>query len=259
MAWKTADDAWHQWAAMAHQYIIFSLPDSILMLCMHLDTPLEMFTFLEKHFGLIPRPDSWLATEEGTQQSDLSPEQIMAEEESFLNSPNDCTETQSGYPIPETKVIDMQGVENNLPVEEEGLLGNQNAWTEIPTGYLEPETDIVDVQWTEGCLLVVEVGKEDSEWPSECTNALDAADEASQHADDEVAEHRDLPDWSAEAPELAGNTATQTSKHFIESMPKTHLGQEQSLLMSGETILDVPGPLPNAQIECPIPQDKLPV
>lgn len=35
MAWKTADDMWHQRVAIAHQFIIYGLPDSILMTCMH--------------------------------------------------------------------------------------------------------------------------------------------------------------------------------------------------------------------------------
>ncbi|KAI5993387.1 hypothetical protein EDC04DRAFT_2910790 [Pisolithus marmoratus] len=110
----------------------------------------------------------------------------------------------------------MQGVENNLPVEEEGLLDSKNDWTEIPTGYLEPKMDIVDMQQTE----------------------LD--------------EHADM----LEVPDERNDPTRQSSGHSIEFAPKMCLRQDQSLPTSGKTILDVPGPLPNAQIKCPIPQDE---
>ncbi|KAI6094088.1 hypothetical protein EDD16DRAFT_1722217 [Pisolithus croceorrhizus] len=75
-AWKTADDAWHQQAAMAHQYIIYGLPDSILMLCMHLDTPCKTFAYLERRYGSIPRPE---VVDEAVQQHDMPYRQCEAE------------------------------------------------------------------------------------------------------------------------------------------------------------------------------------
>ncbi|KAI6103227.1 hypothetical protein EV401DRAFT_2079628 [Pisolithus croceorrhizus] len=49
--WRTADNAWQQQAAMAHYLIISGIPDSILMLIMHLETPHETFAYLENRYG----------------------------------------------------------------------------------------------------------------------------------------------------------------------------------------------------------------
>ncbi|KAI6110655.1 hypothetical protein EV401DRAFT_1992802, partial [Pisolithus croceorrhizus] len=137
MAWKTADNVWHQRAAMAHQFIIYSLPDSILMLCMHLDTPREAFAYLEHHYGQIPRPEIQKTVDEAVQQHDMPSEQYMTGEsaqstcdsdngpenlpgghEDPADSPNDCAETESGFLTPETKVADVQHVEPHLLVVE---------------------------------------------------------------------------------------------------------------------------------------------
>ncbi|KAI6011173.1 hypothetical protein EDC04DRAFT_3094738 [Pisolithus marmoratus] len=140
--------------------------------------------------------------------------------------------------------------------EEEGSVDSPNDCTETKTGYLTPEIDVIDVQQVEDYLPVVEVGKEDPERPSECVNVLDAADEASQHADDEVAERRNLTEWSTEAPELVDGPNRQSCGHSIEFALKTCLRQDQSLLTSGETILDVPGPPPDTRTKCPTLQDE---
>ncbi|KAI6011520.1 hypothetical protein EDC04DRAFT_771756 [Pisolithus marmoratus] len=191
---------------MVNYTIICSIPDRIFMFMLHLKLPLEKWDYLKKHFSSIPRPESWVAAEQGMQQSSSQPEQSTAdettqgtcdshnktpnppsEEEGF--SPNDCAETETQYPTLETEVVDVQGVESNLPVEEEDLQGNQNACTEIPTGHLEPKMDIVDVQWTEGCLLVVETGITDPEWLDKHANMLKVTDERSRCMDDEIVEH----------------------------------------------------------------------
>ncbi|KAI6017087.1 hypothetical protein EDC04DRAFT_2902715 [Pisolithus marmoratus] len=160
---------------------------------LHLKLPLKKWDYLKKRFGLILRPDSWIAAEGGMRQCDSQPKQSAADEttqgthnshnelenppsreKGIPDCPNDCAETESRYLTPETEVVDMQGVENNLPVEEEGLLDSKNDWTEIPTGYLEPKMDIVDVQWTE---------------LDEHADTLEVPDERSQHTDDDTAEH----------------------------------------------------------------------
>ncbi|KIK15433.1 hypothetical protein PISMIDRAFT_115190 [Pisolithus microcarpus 441] len=56
MVWRTADDVWQQWVAMAHYLIISGIPDSVLMLIMHLETPHETFTYLKSHYSRIWRP-----------------------------------------------------------------------------------------------------------------------------------------------------------------------------------------------------------
>ncbi|KAI6002512.1 hypothetical protein EDC04DRAFT_2908513 [Pisolithus marmoratus] len=308
-AWKTADDTWHQRAAMAHQYIIFSLPDSILMLCMHLDTPGEAFAYLESRYGSIPRPESLKIVDEASRQCNLpskqcataestqnifdshhEPENPPSSEEGSPDSPNDCAETESEYLTPEIEVVDVQQVEDNLPEVEVGAVDVEqpNECTNAPeapdkssqciqddadatrrdlpdttskraetkTGQTKPEAKVVDTQQVVDILSMFEDGNADQE-RLEHASTLEAPDERSQHTANEVAERRNLPMWSPEACEPAGDTAKRTSKRSIGFTPKTYLGQDQSLPTSGKTILDVPGPPPpDARIKCPIPQDN---
>ncbi|KAI6100946.1 hypothetical protein EV401DRAFT_2215090 [Pisolithus croceorrhizus] len=69
--WRTADNAWQQRAAMAHYLIISGIPDSILMLIMHLETPHETFAYLENRYGRIPRPEIQMVVDEAVQQHDM--------------------------------------------------------------------------------------------------------------------------------------------------------------------------------------------
>ncbi|KAI6045499.1 hypothetical protein EDC04DRAFT_2888950 [Pisolithus marmoratus] len=225
-AWRTADESWQRQNATVNLLITYSISDYIFSFILLLKTPLEKFTFLEKRFGQIPRPNSWLGAEEGARQSDSQPEQGVtsetaqsanshhnepeippSEEEGSLDSPDDCAKTESGYITPETEVLDVQGVEVNLP---------------------EVEVEIADAERLD-----------------ECVHTLEASDK-SQHADDEVAGRRNSPEWSSEAPEPADDSTSQTSARSIEFTPKTCLGQDQSLPTSSETILDIPDP-PNTR------------
>ncbi|KAI6038309.1 hypothetical protein EDC04DRAFT_3090900 [Pisolithus marmoratus] len=214
-AWQTADRSWTQQNATVNYMIICGILDSIFSSMLHLKSPLEKWVYLEKCFGQILRPKSWLAAEQTMRQHNTQPEQITAEEESFPDSPNDCTE--------------------------------------ILTGYLEPETDIADMQQT-GCSPVVETGISDAEWPNKCMNVLEVPDEKCQHAD-KAMEGQDLLEWSSEAPKPADDPTSQACTCSIEFVPKSRLGQDQSLLTSGETVLDVPGPPLDARIKCPMLQD----
>ncbi|KAI6016749.1 hypothetical protein EDC04DRAFT_521168 [Pisolithus marmoratus] len=63
-AWRTADESWQRQNATVNLLITYGISDYIFSFILLLKTPLEKFTFLEKRFGLIPRPDSWLAAEQ---------------------------------------------------------------------------------------------------------------------------------------------------------------------------------------------------
>ncbi|KAI6152911.1 hypothetical protein EDD17DRAFT_1633204 [Pisolithus thermaeus] len=102
--WRTTDDAWQQCAAMAHYLIISGIPDSILMLVMHLETPHETFAYLENCYSRIPRPEIQKVVDEAIQQHDMPYEQCEAEngnnkpenshggEEDSLHIPRDSAE-----------------------------------------------------------------------------------------------------------------------------------------------------------------------
>ncbi|KAI5983877.1 hypothetical protein EDC04DRAFT_2914675 [Pisolithus marmoratus] len=253
-AWRATDQSWTQQNAMVNYTIVSGIPDTIFGCMLHLKSPLKKWDYLEKRFGSIPRPESWLAAEEGMQQSRSQPEQNVAgetaqstcnshnetpkppnEAEGFLDSPNDCAKTESRYLTPETEVIDAQGVENNL-----------NDCTEIPTGYLEPEMDIVDVQRAEGCSLVVETGITDTKW------LVKAPDERSQRTDDSAAKHRNIPEWISEASEPADDAARYTHGCSIENV-STECNEH--IPTNGETIADVPDP-PGVHAEPPTPHAR---
>ncbi|KAI6044310.1 hypothetical protein EDC04DRAFT_2644335 [Pisolithus marmoratus] len=120
-AWKTADDAWRQRTAMVHHLIISGLPDLVLMLCMHLETPCETFAYLENRYGSIPRPESLKVVDEALQQRNMPSEQCTTarkipprEEDGSSDSPNGCAKTESGHLTPEIEVVDAQQVEVDL-------------------------------------------------------------------------------------------------------------------------------------------------
>ncbi|KAI6168749.1 hypothetical protein EDD17DRAFT_1529975 [Pisolithus thermaeus] len=171
---------------MAHQFIIYSLPDSILMLCMHLDTPREAFAYLEHRYGQIPRPEIQKTVDEAVQQHDMPSEQYMTGE---------CAQS----------TCDSNDGPENLPGGHEDLADSPNDCTETESGFLTPKTKVTDAQHVEPHLLVVEVGAMDSKWLDEGTDAPKAPDEGSQHAGDEVKEDEDLPQMSSEALETRGD------------------------------------------------------
>ncbi|KAI6131241.1 hypothetical protein EV401DRAFT_1920873 [Pisolithus croceorrhizus] len=93
----------------------------------------------------------------------------------------------------------------NLPGGHEDLADSPNDCTETESGFLTPKTKVTDAQHVEPHLLVVEVGAMDSKWLDEGTDAPKAPDEGSQHAGDEVKEDEDLPQMSSEALETRGD------------------------------------------------------
>ncbi|KAI5983984.1 hypothetical protein EDC04DRAFT_3098703 [Pisolithus marmoratus] len=116
--------------------------DTIFGIMLHLKLPQEKWDYLEKQFGRILRPASCLVVEETMWGGNLLPKQDIAEEtaqptgdsndepanlpggeEDSLDIPNDCTETKSGYLMLETEVVDMQQVVDVLPMFEGGTAG----------------------------------------------------------------------------------------------------------------------------------------
>ncbi|KAI6156365.1 hypothetical protein EDD17DRAFT_1847248 [Pisolithus thermaeus] len=170
---------------MAHQFIIYGLPDSILMLCMHLDTPHKAFAYLECRYGPIPRPESIKVADEAMPQCDMQSEQYATEEgaQGTYNSDNEPIYSPEG--------------EDSLDIP--------NDCAKTKTRYLTPETEVVDARHVEPYLLEVEVGDTGGMWPDECANALEAPDECSQRASNEVKEDEDLPQMSSEALETRGD------------------------------------------------------
>ncbi|KAI5996804.1 hypothetical protein EDC04DRAFT_2978306 [Pisolithus marmoratus] len=80
VTWRAMDQSWTQQNAMINYTIISRIPDSIFTFMLHLKLPLKKWDYLKKRFGQIPRPESWVAAEEGMRQSNSQPEQSMAGE-----------------------------------------------------------------------------------------------------------------------------------------------------------------------------------
>ncbi|KAI6023437.1 hypothetical protein EDC04DRAFT_3092567 [Pisolithus marmoratus] len=191
----------------------------------------------------------------GNYSGTVTNEQVAAEEESFLDSQSDCTETKTGYLTLETEVADAQQVDNNLPEVEavaidviwpnectnapeapdkssqciqddadatsRDLLDTTSKRAETKTGHTKPKTDIVDVQQVVDILSTVEDGIANQEWLDEHSNTLEAPDERSQRTADEVAERRNPPKWSCEALEPTAGTTKQASKQSIDNGSQT--------------------------------------
>ncbi|KAI6100549.1 hypothetical protein F5141DRAFT_304111 [Pisolithus sp. B1] len=216
--WRTADDAWQQHAAMAHYLIISGIPDSILVLVVHLETPHKTFAYLENRYGRIPRPEIQMVVDKAVQQHDMPYEQCKAE-----NGNNEPVNSHGG--------------------EEDSLDIPSNS-AETTDGHARPEVEVVDAQQADDDLQLVEDRATDSEWPEECGSALEAPDESSQCASDKVTESRNLPEPSSEALKPVDKTAGRTGGYPIECTDDRHL------LTSDEIILSIPDP-PDARIECP--------
>ncbi|KAI5985162.1 hypothetical protein EDD15DRAFT_2374414 [Pisolithus albus] len=133
-AWQAADTVWQQRAAEAHYLIICGIPDSILMLCMHLEDPHDVFSYLENRYGRIPRPAGWKAAGEAIQPRVAQPEQCVTSETAQMTGesenrpddppsghldalacPSDWTEVTNGCQVPETEAEGMQLAEDGLP------------------------------------------------------------------------------------------------------------------------------------------------
>ncbi|KAI6110130.1 hypothetical protein F5141DRAFT_1203383 [Pisolithus sp. B1] len=188
MAWRATDQLWTQRNAMVNYTIVSGIPDTIFGFMLHLKSPLEKWDYLEKCFGSIPRPESWLVAEEVERRSDS----------------NVAAET---------------GQDTHNSDESRDLPGSQNEPTDSPNDhaeteseYLTLETEVIDVRHEEPYLLVVEVGTMDSKQLDEGTNALEAPDEGSQCTGDKVEEDEDLPTTSSKALEPQGNLPFTTSE-----------------------------------------------
>ncbi|KAI6021160.1 hypothetical protein EDC04DRAFT_2607284 [Pisolithus marmoratus] len=160
---------------------------------LHWKSLLEKWDFLEKHFGLIPRPDSWLAAEDAMQQHDSQPKQVMAGDT--------AQSTCNHHHEPE-----------NLPTEEEGSLDSPNDHSKTKSGYLTLEIEVVDMWQVEDNLPEVEVGAVDAKWLSKCLNTLKAPDEGSQHASDKIKESQASQGLSSKALKPKGDLPDTTSE-----------------------------------------------
>ncbi|KAI6160886.1 hypothetical protein EDD17DRAFT_1828282 [Pisolithus thermaeus] len=232
------------------------------MLCMHLDTPREMFTYLENRYGQIPRLEIQKTVDEAVQQHDMPSEQYMTGEsaqstcnsdnepenspgghEDPVDSPNDCAETKSGFLTPKTKVTDVRHVEPHLLV------------VETQTGHRKPKNEVVDMRQVVDVLPMFEVGSTGQAWYNKHVKELKASDKGSQCASDEVVESRDLPEMSCKALDPVDSIVGQTSGRPTEHVPQMPIEENQHAQTHSETIANVPDPpwthtkLPTPHIE----------
>ncbi|KAI5999592.1 hypothetical protein EDD15DRAFT_2362864 [Pisolithus albus] len=157
---------------------------------LHLKSPLEKWDYLEKHFGSIPRPDSWLVVEEAMQRGNLLPKQDAAEETAHPHGDNDNEPAN----LPEGSSEALEPQED--PAE------SPDDCAETKSGYLTPKTEVMDAWQVELDLPVVEVGSMDSEWLDEHANAFEAPEEGGQCTSTKVEESWDLPELSSKALKL---------------------------------------------------------
>ncbi|KAI5998453.1 hypothetical protein EDC04DRAFT_3096303 [Pisolithus marmoratus] len=242
-AWRTAESTWHQRNSMVDLLITFGIPDIILPSLIPLDTPLERFSYLERHYGEIPKPVSWQCTnvhdgpltetvpsQHKCDHSKVTSMSILANT-AAVEQPavvlDECTEITYGPTAPEAAIVDIQNqvagsyadssnehqgdhtgtatmkqieVEgrthdeqvmqrcNSQPeqvvAEEESFPDSPSDCAETKTGYLTLETEVVDTQQVEDNLPKVEVGNTDAERPDKCVHTLEASDKGSESPDE---------------------------------------------------------------------------
>ncbi|KAI6128460.1 hypothetical protein EDD16DRAFT_1741728 [Pisolithus croceorrhizus] len=209
---------------MAHQFIIYGLPDSILMLIMHLETPHETFAYLENRYGRIPRPEIQKVVDEAVQQHDMRYEQCEAE-----NGNN--------------KLENSCGGEDSLHIPSDSA--------ETTNGCAKPEVEVRDARQARDDLQVVVDRAMDSEWQAECASMLEAPDKDSQCTSNKVVESGDLPEPSSKALDPVDSIAGRAGGRSIECIPQTCLEYSQrAQTKNNEIILNIPDP-PDERIECP--------
>ncbi|KAI6103647.1 hypothetical protein F5141DRAFT_1293452 [Pisolithus sp. B1] len=317
-AWRAADQLWTQRNAMVNYTIVSGIPDTIFGFMLHLKSPLEKWDYLEKHFGSIPRPESWLVAEEAKQRSNSNIAAETGQEARNSNSelktlpgsqnrpvdsPSDGAETEAGHVKPEPKVVDMWhlkpyllGVEveaigskqpaegtNALEAPDEGsqcvankakedddLLmsskalepqGNLPSTTseraETRTGHTKPEDEVVDTWHVVDVLPMFEVGSTGQAWYSKHVKDLQASNEGSWHASDEVEESRDLLKLSSEVLKPVGNPTRQAGERSMEDALQMSIKDSQHAWMNSEMIANIPDP-PGTPMKHPTPHVKHP-
>ncbi|KAI5983247.1 hypothetical protein EDD15DRAFT_2202237 [Pisolithus albus] len=244
VVWRTANQSWTRRNATVNYTIICGIPDTIFSSMLHLKSPLEKWDYLEKHFGSIPRPNSWLVVEEAMRQGNLLPKQDTAEETAHPNGDSD-NEPEN---LPEG---------SSEALEPQETPESPDSCTETESRYLTPETKVVERKDVEPHQPVVEAGAADLEQLDEHANTFEAPDEGGWCTSDEVEESRDLPEPSLKALEPEGNITRLAGGCPIESglLPSTE--ENWGTRTSSETIANVPDPpgthaeLLNPQVESP--------
>ncbi|KAI6116542.1 hypothetical protein EDD16DRAFT_1593047 [Pisolithus croceorrhizus] len=121
-AWRAADQLWTQRNAMVNYTIVSGIPDTIFGCMLHLKLPLEKWDYLEKHFGQIPRPESWLVAEEADNNKLKT---LPGSQNKPADSPSDCTETEAGRVKPKPKVVEAQHLKPYLRGVEVGAMDSK--------------------------------------------------------------------------------------------------------------------------------------
>ncbi|KAI5990632.1 hypothetical protein EDD15DRAFT_2369712 [Pisolithus albus] len=242
--WRTADRSWTQRNATVNYTIVCGIPDTIFSSMLHLKSPLEKWDYLEKRFGLILRPDSWLVVEEAMGRGNLLPRQDAAEETAHPHGDSDKEPAN----LPERSSEALKPREDLDPSPDD--------CAETKSRYLTPESEVVEMWDADPHLPVVEVGDTAVTWPDKPANTSEAPDEGSWCTSNEVKESWDLPEPSSKALELECDATRPAGSHSIESGTLPSFEEDQSTQMNGDKpILDIPDP-PGTHIELSDPQVK---
>ncbi|KAI6013778.1 hypothetical protein EDC04DRAFT_3145268 [Pisolithus marmoratus] len=158
----------------------------------------------------------------------------------------------------------LPGLSSKALEPEGDLPDTTSKRAETKTGHTRPKAEVVDTRQMVDILSMFKIRTTGRTQLDKHASAPEAPDEGSQHAESKVAECRNSPELTSEAPEPADNTAGPTSGHSMEDVPQTTVEENQRTWTNSETIAEVPDPLgmhaelPVPYSEHPIPQDKPP-
>ncbi|KAI6095862.1 hypothetical protein EDD17DRAFT_1765608 [Pisolithus thermaeus] len=174
---------------MVNYIIVSGIPDTIFSFMLHLKSPLEKWDYLEKRFGQIPRPESWLVAEEAERRS------------------NSNMATETGQ-----EALDSNSESRDLPGSQNEPVDSPSDCAETEAGRAKPEPKVMDAQHFKHYLRGVEVEAIDLKQPAEGMDTLKAPDSGSQCASDKAKEDKDIPMTSCKALEPQGNLPSTTSE-----------------------------------------------
>ncbi|KAI5988938.1 hypothetical protein F5J12DRAFT_915885 [Pisolithus orientalis] len=257
-AWQTSDEFWHKQSLKVNLLLIFGISDCIFSFILHLKTPLEKFTYLEKHYGSVTRPESWKTTEEDAQSDNLqnchSP---------VLHGAEATSQQTSGSLLGQSATHDNKRDSTELSLETVEVTPSQCRQVEvssinIPTaevehtlnGHLELELEGVPCEAGSGSMD--ELGDANPKTSSGRADKTSAAGTCSQLVIANVTRDLHLLKPSSETFDLAINSINLENTHAIKTTSQTPVNHDQHIQTCSSLITNIPD-LPCIHVAAPNP------
>ncbi|KAI5996520.1 hypothetical protein F5J12DRAFT_785465 [Pisolithus orientalis] len=227
-AWQTSDEFWHKQSSKVNLLLIFGISDYIFSFILHLKAPLEKFTYLEKRYGSVTRPESWKTTEEDAQTThDNKKDSAELSLETVEVTPSQCRQVEaSSIDIPTAEV-------------EHALNGHS-------------ELELEGVPCEAGSGSMDELGDANPKMSSGCTDETSATGTRSQLVVANVTRDLHLLKSGSETFDLAINSTNLENTRAIKTTSQMPVNHDQHIRTCSSLIADIPDP-PCIHVTAPNP------